>query len=260
MKTLADESSLTDRVYEELRRAIVAGELRPGSLYSVVEISNQLGVSRTPVREALLRFAANGMVRFERSRGVRILEVSLDDIKEIYGLRLMLEVPSAYRAATAISEEDLAVMTEAFEGMRRACELGDEPLFQRHDPVFHEAILRGAGNQRVVDAVAKTRSQMHARGLSTTRTRSLDDILAVHEPIFRAVRDRDPVAAAEAVHAHLSGTMSLLLRQSGDGAADEAPPEAELPVLEYALRAGRDARASDTTSDTTSDTADAETR
>jgi DNA-binding GntR family transcriptional regulator len=232
VKALADETSLTDRVYDELRSAILAGELTPGSLYSVVEISNQLGVSRTPVREALLRFAANGMVRFERSRGVRILEVSLDDIREIYGLRLMLEVPSAYRAATEMSEEDQAVMTEAFEGMSRACELGDEPMFQRHDLVFHEAILRGAGNRRVVDAVANTRSQMHARGLSTTRTRTLQDILQVHGRIYDAVRDRDAVAASEAVHAHLAGTMSLLLRQT----LDKPTHEPKFPVLEYAAR------------------------
>lgn len=224
MKAVVDESSLTERVYEELRTAILSGELAPGTLHSVVEIANQLGVSRTPVREALLQFAADGVVRFERSRGVRILELSAKDIEDIYGLRLLLEVPSAHRAATHMSEADRKILRKAFAGMRKAREDRDEPLFQRHDLTFHEAVLRGAGNERIVEAVAKTRSQMHARGLSTTATRTLDDIFAVHERIFDAIEAEDAHAAARAVHDHLVGTLRLLVQQSaGDEASDELP-------------------------------------
>jgi DNA-binding GntR family transcriptional regulator len=122
----AGQVSLTDRVYEELMRAIRAGELQPGTMHSVVEISGRLGVSRTPVREALLRMASNGMVRFERSRGVRILEVSTRDIEEIYSLRMMLEVPSAYRAAELLTDELLAPIEDAFGRMQDATKAGDE--------------------------------------------------------------------------------------------------------------------------------------
>lgn len=222
VKAVVDESSLTERVYEELRTAIRSGELAPGTLHSVVEIANQLGVSRTPVREALLQFAADGVVRFERSRGVRILELSTQDIEDIYSLRLLLEVPAAHRAATHMSDADRKVMRKAFAAMSKAREQQDEPLFQRHDLTFHEAVLRGAGNERIVEAVAKTRSQMHARGVSTTATRSLDEIFAVHERIFAAIEDHDPIAAARAVHDHLVGTLRLLLQQSG---SDESPYE-----------------------------------
>lgn len=222
MKAVVDESSLTERVYEELRTAILSGELAPGTLHSVVEISNQLGVSRTPVREALLQFAADGVVRFERSRGVRILELSAKDIEDIYGLRLLLEVPSAHRAATHMTEADRKILRKAFAGMRKAREERDEPLFQKHDVAFHEAMLRGAGNERIVEAVAKTRSQMHARGLSTTATRTLDDIFAVHERIFDAIEAKDAPAAARAVYEQLVGTLRLLVQQSaGDGPTDE---------------------------------------
>lgn len=217
MKPLSGEqASLTERVFEQIRAAIISGELAPGSLHSVVEISNQLGVSRTPVREALLQFAANGMVRFERSRGVRILKLSVKDIEEIYSLRLLLETPSAFRAATRISDRELATLRKAFDAMRKACDADDERMFQRHDLVFHETILRAAGNERVVQAVANTRSQMHALGLSTMQSRTLSDILAVHEKIYDAVVSRDPEAASEAVHAHLIGTLRLLLQQASD--------------------------------------------
>lgn len=216
MKAVTEESSLSVRVYEELRRAILSGELAPGTLHSVVEISQQLGVSRTPVREALLQMAALGVVRFERSRGVRILKVNPRDIEEIYSLRLLLEVPSAFAAATHMPEVERRAMRRAFTGMRRAAESGDEPGFQDHDQEFHAAILRGAGNQRVVQAVETTRAQMHARGLSTTQTRTLMDILAVHERIFDAIEAHDADASAQAVHDHLFNTMRLLVAQARD--------------------------------------------
>ncbi|WP_432992064.1 GntR family transcriptional regulator [Dactylosporangium sp. CA-233914] len=232
MKPLSvDQASLTERVFEQIRTAILSGELVPGSLYSVVEIANQLGVSRTPVREALLQFAANGMVRFERSRGVRILELSVKDIEEIYSLRLLLEAPSAYRAATRMSDRERAALTRAFDGMRKACDTGDERLFQKHDLVFHETIVRAAGNERVVQVVANTRSQMHALGLSTTRTRTLADILAVHENIYDNVMARNAPGASEAVQHHLVGTLTMLVRQSTDngGTLEEYRPP--VPVL-----------------------------
>ncbi|MGE2832928.1 GntR family transcriptional regulator [Mycobacterium sp. SMC-4] len=227
----AGQVSLTDRVYEELMRAIRAGELQPGSMHSVVEISGRLGVSRTPVREALLRMASNGMVRFERSRGVRILEVSTHDIEEIYSLRMMLEVPSAYRAAELLTEESLGAIEEAFGRMQAAAKAGDEASFQSADVDFHAAILDVAGNRRVTEVVANTRVQMMDRGLSTTVTRTLADILLVHERILDAIRDRDSGASAARMRDHLVETVELLLRQStGDDAMSGAYTPPPLPV------------------------------
>ncbi|MDV3125862.1 GntR family transcriptional regulator [Mycobacterium sp. 21AC1] len=223
--------SLTDRVYDELMRAIRAGELQPGTMHSVVEISGRLGVSRTPVREALLRMASNGMVRFERSRGVRILEVSTRDIEEIYSLRMLLEVPSAYRAAELLTDELLGPVEEAFDRMRKAAEAGDESLFQAADVDFHAAILNIAGNRRVTEVAANTRIQMMDRGLSTTATRTLADILLVHERILNAIRDRDPQASGARMRDHLVETVRLLLTQStGDDASANTYVPPPLPV------------------------------
>lgn len=223
-----EQVSLTERVHDELRRAILAGELEPGSLHSVVEIAARLGVSRTPVREALVRMASHGVVRFERSRGVRILQVSTKDIEEIYSLRLLLEVPSAHRAALELTEERLAAVDASFEGMRRACEAGDESTFQKHDIAFHEGILEGAGNHRVTEVVANTRTQMLDRGLSTTHARTLWDILAVHERIRDALLARDADASALAMRDHLLETTRMLIAQSSD---EEAARAYEPPLL-----------------------------
>jgi DNA-binding GntR family transcriptional regulator len=183
------------------------------------------------VREALLRMASHGMVRFERSRGVRILEVSTRDIEEIYSLRMMLEVPSAYRAAELLSDELLRPVEEAFDRMREAAEAGDEAVFQAADVDFHAAILAAAGNRRVTEVAANTRIQMMDRGLSTTATRTLADILLVHKRILDAIKARDPHASATRMRDHLVETVRLLLTQStGDDAAADAYFPPPLPV------------------------------
>ena len=119
----ADQPSLAEMVFEEVRSAIVTGQLEPGSRHSVVAIADQLGVSRTPVREALLQLASHGMVRFERNRGVLILKMSPQDIREIFEMRIMLEVPSVaacVRRITADQELELGAYVDGKIG-RASC-------------------------------------------------------------------------------------------------------------------------------------------
>jgi len=102
MERLAHTASVNARVLSALRAAVITGELAPGSLYSVQTLADQLGVSRTPVREALIKLAQQGMVRFERNRGVRVLLTSLHDLEEVFALRLLLEPPAVRRAVTRL--------------------------------------------------------------------------------------------------------------------------------------------------------------
>ena len=224
-----DQVSLTGQVFEELRNGIITGELAPGSLHSVIGLAAQLGVSRTPVREALLQLATSGMVKFERSRGVRILQMSLTDIEEIHGLRIMLEVPSAHRAAGQIDDFQLGRVFAALEAMRSACESGNERSFQDADAKFHQFILEAAGNERVTQVVGTTRAQMAARGLTTTQTRTLWDILAVHEGIYERLVERDQRGTAGAMYNHIYETARLLLAQAADD--PEAASKFRPPVL-----------------------------
>ncbi|WP_236757657.1 GntR family transcriptional regulator [Aeromicrobium sp. PE09-221] len=204
---------MTERVYASIREALRHGELRAGELYSVVEISRTLGVSRTPVREALLRFESEGVVAFERSRGVRILTVSAHDISDLFGLRLLLEVPSARSAATSSDHVQLQRMAGAFQEMSAATEGDDETAFDQHDTIFHDAILRAAGNAQVAEAVARARAQIDSRILRTTQSRPLSEVLEVHRTIHDAILARNPEAAGAAVEAHLCDTRDILINQ-----------------------------------------------
>lgn len=104
-------ATLAQRAAEAIRAAVVDGRLAGGERYSVGSLAEQFGVSRTPVREALLLLEREGLVRFEPNRGVRILETTAHDLQEIFALRLLLEVPATRRACGRLSARELAGWT-----------------------------------------------------------------------------------------------------------------------------------------------------
>ena len=91
--------NLTDQAITRLRTAILGGELKPGELYSATQLGNWLGVSRTPIREAVQQLAKTGLVVVERNKGIRVRSTTLEDLIEGFQVRLMLEVPVARQAA-----------------------------------------------------------------------------------------------------------------------------------------------------------------
>jgi DNA-binding GntR family transcriptional regulator len=205
--------SLTRQVVDAVREAILAGELEPGRLYSVVQLAEQLEVSRTPVREAMLGLADAGLVRVERNRGFRVVRPDAAHLADVFDARLLLEVPAAERAAgTADAAALAAVLGTELAAMRRAARRGDAPLLRRHDLAFHDALLRSAGNPVVADLVAGLRDTITTVGASTAgRSRTLRDIAEEHAPVLAAVERCDGAAAAAATRAHLVHTRDLLV-------------------------------------------------
>jgi len=208
------EGSLTAKVTEAVRAAIVSGELVAGRLYSANELAVVLGVSRTPVREALIKLASKGMVQFERNKGVRILQSTAQDLEEVFELRLLLEVPAARVAASGLEEQDFVQLGLSLRRMHEAAEGGDEKSLAESDRAFHNLILEGAGNQRLASFVDSLRDMVLTRGVSTARaSRTLHDIAHEHDAILERLQARDPEGAAGAMLAHLRQTTTLLLAQ-----------------------------------------------
>lgn len=214
LREIKAESSLTARVRDSIRAAIIDGTLEPGSLHSVQSLADVFKVSRTPVREALIDLAGADMVEFERNRGVRILETSVHDLEEILVLRILLEVPATHRAATRIDADGLEALRQELDAMAEAAAGGDEPTMMQHDRRFHELINTASGNSRLTEYVDSLRDLILTRGVSTVDiTRSLPEIVAEHEGIIAALAAGDAAAAAAAMKAHLVNTASLLLQQ-----------------------------------------------
>jgi DNA-binding GntR family transcriptional regulator len=216
-----DRTTLAARALDGLREAIVAGRLAPGERYSVGALAAELGVSRTPVREALLALERQGLVRFERNKGVRILAASAADVEEVFVLRLLLEVPATRRAAGRLTAGDHAALDAELAAMAAAARSGDEPAFMAHDQRFHALVLAAAGSRRLVDVVAQLRDHVRSAAASTVgRSRDLHAIHAEHVGIRDALHAGDGAAAAEAMRAHLTTTARMLVAQEGGGDPD----------------------------------------
>ena len=217
LKEIKAELSLTDRARQSIREAIIDGQLAPGSLHSVQSLADVFKVSRTPVREALIDLASAGMVSFERNRGVRILETSVHDLEEILAIRILLEVPAAYRAATLATPDALAEIRVELEQMIAASSEDDESTTMHHDRRFHILINRASGNSRLAEYVDGLRDLVLTRGVSTIgRSRSLAVVVEQHTAILERLDARDPEGAAAAMKDHLTRTGALLLKQEGD--------------------------------------------
>ncbi len=200
----------TDQLATAIRDAIGQGELVGGSLYSAQELGQRFGVSRTPVREALLRLADAGLVRIERNRGVRIMTTSHEDLAEICTLRLLLEPPAARRAAARMTDQERADLEAALQDMRERAE--DEEAFFAADRRFHEVILRGSGNHRLADHVSSLRDAIALQGRRTLPARRMArQIIAEHETIAKAIATCAPSGAARAMRRHLLTTADLLV-------------------------------------------------
>jgi DNA-binding GntR family transcriptional regulator len=186
----------------------------------VQTLATQLGVSRTPVREALIKLSQQGMVRFERNRGVRVLQTSLHDLEEVFALRLLLEVPATRLACQQIDEAGRRELRRLHQTMERAARAENEYRMLEHDRRFHLVLLQASGNLRLASYVDGLRDMVLRRGVSTvSRSRSLDDIVAEHREVLDHIEARDAAGAAEAMRAHLLRTAELLIAQEAG-----APP------------------------------------
>lgn len=207
-------------VFSRLREQILTGELAPGSRHSIYRLSDELGVSRTPVREAVLRLADLGLVTIERNRGITVRGVRAEDVRDVFELRLLLEVPAAAAAAAQGGDVLADRLRSALDAMRRAAEADDEATFMRHDRDLHAALGEALGNERLSQEVDRLRDSIQVRGVSTGgRSRSLAEIAEEHVPVVDAVIAGDVDSAASAMRVHLLHTAALLLEQAG---GDEA--------------------------------------
>lgn len=220
------EHSLTDQVMDFVRNSTLDQTMVTGEWYSVYQLSDKLGISRSPVRDALLRLEEAGLIQFTRNRGFQIVETKPSDVAEIFALRLGIEPPAAYRAALQRSEEQVAAADDIVAHMSAAMNAHDEELFFLHDRALHELILHMGQSTRGAGLVEKLRGHTRILGASTAGSkRTLSDILNEHQPILDAIRRGSAEIARASMREHLQVTGKLLLEQAvektGDGNAEE---------------------------------------
>lgn len=158
-------STLADRVYRALRDRLLAGRVEPGEFIREVDASEALGVSRTPVREALGRLASEGFLEKIPHRGFRVPDQPVARLLELYPIVAALELLAGRLAFPRLGEVDLEELRAINGGLERALADGDVERAIRANSRFHEAIVERSGNQRLAELLEDLRSQLH--GLET---------------------------------------------------------------------------------------------
>lgn len=198
----AVRGQMRHEIADALRGALVAGRLQPGVVYSAPTLAARFGVSVTPVREALLDLAGEGLVEPVRNKGFRVIELAERDLDEITSLRVLIEVPTVADLAAAMDGE-LRPHVTALRPLARAivehAEAGRYVEYVEADRAFHLALLALAGNRHLVDVVGNLRSRSRLHGLAE-RTNEVQLLRSAreHEQIVDLVLAGD-IAGAEAL-------------------------------------------------------------
>jgi DNA-binding GntR family transcriptional regulator len=150
---------LKEEIFEVLHKRIISGKVAPGDWLRQEEISSQLGISQTPVREALDLLVSAGLAEREPFRGVRVKRLTADEIAESYGMRMFLECSAAYTAAERISAEDVQKLVSTVEKTRNLITLNDMSMQWHLNREFHLAVVAASGNtllSRLYEMVTNT--------------------------------------------------------------------------------------------------------
>ncbi|WP_256988525.1 GntR family transcriptional regulator [Bordetella genomosp. 9] len=195
---------VNQRIYRILREAIVKGTFPPGSPLSEKDISERLGVSRQPVREAFIKLGEAGLVQVLPQRGTFVMKISPRRVEDGRFIREAVEVAVAARAAQRVTPPQLHAIAGLLDGQRRAARANDTASFLDLDDAFHQAIAAAADCPAVWQTIENIKANMdRVRYLSLAEVSPLDRLIEQHEAIYKALRDGDAPAAQAAMAAHL---------------------------------------------------------
>lgn len=204
LKTRRNTSA--DRAYDALRDRIVDGRLPPGSQHLEQSLADTLGLSRTPVREALIRLHNDGLVEVIPRHGARILPISVADMEDIYMILVGLEPIAASRLAErGATAAELDALLAATQVMEAALEAGNLETWAQADETFHLTIVNACGNQRLADIIMNSWLQVKRVRRLTLRLRdpSHPRLSAIeHHRVIEAIAARDADLAADIFREH----------------------------------------------------------
>jgi len=213
---LKPSERIVDSVHAALRAAILDGSLAPGQALSVPELSRQLDVSRSPVREAVLALVADGLAVEQPRRGVAVAEIEAADMLEIHEVREGVEAQAARLCAERAGPAVLHQLAGLLEQQVAVVEQGDAPGWFQTNADFHRLIAAGAGNRRLSEVVLVLEGQMRLglRQVSSDRGQRRRG-LAEHQAILDAITGREPDAAERLMREHIRRTRETLALQLG---------------------------------------------
>lgn len=221
MENIGKHPLLHDRAYEMLRAAILSGEFNPGERLVESDLAGRLGISRSPVREAIRRLQQDGLVEVRARSGIFVATIPLGEVDAFYRMRAALEGAAASLAAERASTEDLAHLAVLLERAERAVDAEDYPLVVLIADEFHRAIHAAARSERLFALLSQIYGQvMHYRNRTLRMPGRAPDALRGHAVILEPLKAGNAKAAQKAMYDHVDGARIALLREIKKQGAD----------------------------------------
>ena len=211
---LQNHKPLREIVYEELKRQIMIGEIPPGTRMMEVELADDMGVSRTPIREAIRKLEKEGLVSIEPRRGAYASEISIKDMVDVLEVREFLEGMAAGLASKRITEEEIEALKHSIDAYRDAVEAGATEEIIEEDEIFHKLIVDCSGNKTLIQMINQVQElALRFRYIYYEDFSRYQNMPNEHQEILDAVLTGDPETARKVADEHVLRLKEFVVEQ-----------------------------------------------
>ncbi len=199
-----DELPLQDVVYQTLERAILLGELRPGDRLLELRLAKQLGVSRTPIREAIRKLEQESLVVMSPRKGTQVASITEKDMNDVLEVRCALEELAVELSCERISKEGLTELIQRNDELKKAVADGDLSLSAQKDAAFHDVIYHASNNQQLISMLNNLRLRMYRYRIEYLKEESSHEtLIGEHALLIKAIEKKEVERAKEIIKSHI---------------------------------------------------------
>jgi len=205
---------LRDVVFKTLRQAILTGELKPGERLMEIHLANRLGVSRTPIREAIRKLELEGLVTMIPRRGAEVAQITVKNLKDVLEVRKALDALAIELACERITDEELVALEEACIKFEEATLTKDARLIAKEDVELHHIIVKASRNDKLDQMVNNLAEQMYRYRFEHVKDASQHQrLIEEHKIILESLRSKNNNRASEAVKIHIDNQEKAIMIQ-----------------------------------------------
>ncbi len=205
---------LRDVVFNTLRQAILTGELKPGERLMEIHLANKLGVSRTPIREAIHKLELEGLVILIPRRGAEVAQITEKSMNDVLEVRRAMDALCVELACDRILPEELEKLQNACDTFAEAVKTRDIRVIAQADVALHDIIVQATGNQRLVQLINNLSEQMYRYRFEYLKDTSRHEcLIKEHRMIYEGIREKNKDAASQAAKLHIDNQEQAIIEQ-----------------------------------------------
>lgn len=203
---------LRDVVFNTLRQAILRGELKPGERLMEIQLANKLGVSRTPIREAIRKLELEGLVLMIPRKGAEVAEITEKSLRDVLEVRRALEELSVQLACEKITKEEIRELERVAKEFQQVVNSSDITEIAEVDVCFHDIIYTATDNQKLIQLLNNLREQMYRYRVEyLKRDGVFPQLIAEHEAIIRHIENNEKEKATEVMCRHIDNQVETVI-------------------------------------------------